>query len=99
MSRIDAAAVRKVARLARLSLDDGEVEKYRIDLARILDHVAHLDELPPAPNRRRLVPGPLRLRADRVTNLPAAEAMLANAPDRQGPFLRVPGVLDGGGEG
>jgi len=42
---IDPTIVKKVARLARLELDDEAVERVSGELTRILEHVARLEEL------------------------------------------------------
>jgi aspartyl-tRNA(Asn)/glutamyl-tRNA(Gln) amidotransferase subunit C len=34
------------------------------------------------------------LREDAVTNRPDREALLANAPDRDGPFFKVPKIIE-----
>jgi aspartyl/glutamyl-tRNA(Asn/Gln) amidotransferase C subunit len=34
------------------------------------------------------------MRADEVTNHPAADRMLANAPSRQGDFFKVPKIIE-----
>ena len=44
-ARIDEAEVRKVAKLAKLELDDAEVTTMAVELSKILDHVASLDAL------------------------------------------------------
>ncbi len=48
-SRIDTGEVRRIARLARLTLDEGEVLRLAGDLGRILDYVSHVSELSPPP--------------------------------------------------
>lgn len=58
MERITAEDVRKVAQLARLALPEERIATYTVQLERILDYVAHLEQVdtegvPPPP-------GPLR---------------------------------------
>ena len=84
--------VRHVARLARLSLTDDELGRFGEQLGAILDAVSKvaeldLDDVPPTAHPLDLVnvwaedePRPC---------LPVEEA-LANAPDRDGNFFRVP---------
>jgi len=94
---IDRETVEKVARLARLELAPDEVERLVKELGSILDHVARLSELdlhdvptlahaPGAANvYREDTPGPVL----------SAEEALANAPESDGRFFRVPPVIDG----
>ena len=84
--------VRHVARLARLTLTDDEVARFGEQLSAILEAVGKVSELdlsdvPPTAHPLDVVnvwdedePRP---------SLPVAEA-LANAPDRDGTFFRVP---------
>jgi aspartyl-tRNA(Asn)/glutamyl-tRNA(Gln) amidotransferase subunit C len=86
--------VRHVARLARLGLDEGEVERFRGELEKILDHVSaiaalDLDGVPQTSHPLALVNV---LCADEpVPSLTQAEA-LANAPDAAGGGFRVPPI-------
>ena len=81
-----------VARLARLELSDAEVERFREQLSAILEAVSKVQELdlsdvPPTSHPLEVVnvwqedePRPC---------LPVEEA-LANAPEREGDFFKVP---------
>ncbi len=87
--------VLKIAHLARLELTPAEVEKYTDQLSAILKHVEKLNSLnvegiePTA--HAVLVPTPFR--ADEVVAGETHDASLANAPDRDGPFFKVPKVI------
>lgn len=89
--------VAHVARLARLALADDERQRMASQLGRILQYVEQLAEL----DLRGVEPltHPLAdlvnvFREDEVEpGLPREEA-LANAPDREGPYFRVPAVLE-----
>lgn len=94
MPSIDRSTVRKVASLARLRFGADEEERLVHDLGRILEHVAKLEAAPPADGaggNRRLTP----LREDLARAAGVWEAFLEHAPDRRGPAIRVPVVLDG----
>jgi aspartyl-tRNA(Asn)/glutamyl-tRNA(Gln) amidotransferase subunit C len=92
MPAIDREQVRHVAHLARLELSEEDLERFGGQLNAILDAVSKvseldLDDVPPTSHPLDLVnvwaedePRPC---------LPVEEA-LANAPDREGDFLRVP---------
>ena len=88
--------VRRVAALARLRLEPGEEERLTADLDHILDAFAKLRALdttgvPPA---RALAEPATPLRDDDVVNPPADEALLANAPAREGRHFRVPKIIE-----
>lgn len=97
--------VRRVARLARLRLDDEQVEAMRAELAAVLRHMERLSELDLSgvePMRRPEAvgaghDGPDALRDDEVGAALPMEVVAAMAPDRVGPFVRVPRVLGEGG--
>jgi aspartyl-tRNA(Asn)/glutamyl-tRNA(Gln) amidotransferase subunit C len=99
LSRIDAALVHKVARLARLDLDEQDQQRYGRDLARILDHVAALDRMPPRVPLAGSSAAPCGLRADAVKAPSPVSALLDSAPDRAGHLFRVPVVLEGSDAG
>lgn len=87
--------VLKIAKLARLELSPDEVEKYSTQLSAILDYVEKLNTLdvngiePTA--HAVLVPTPFR--EDEVVQDQTTEKSLANAPDHEGTFFKVPKVL------
>jgi len=91
---LTAAEVRHVAALARLGLDDGEVERLRGELAGILTHVAAISALPIAdvpPTAHALAAGsPLRDDIARP-GIPREEA-LRSAPDPTSDGFRVPPI-------
>ena len=93
---LDTATVRRVASLARIRLDEGEVARMRDELNGILSWVEQLR----AVDTEGVEPmsgggdAALRLRADAVTDGGAAEAVLGNAPDREGAFFTVPKVVE-----
>ena len=95
---LDAAAVRRVANLARLRLDEAEVGKLQSEINGILGWIEQLqsvdtDGVEPmaggAPN-----PVSLPWRVDAVTDGGQAEPVLRNAPDREGEYFGVPKVVE-----
>jgi aspartyl-tRNA(Asn)/glutamyl-tRNA(Gln) amidotransferase subunit C len=88
--------VEHIARLARLQLTDEQKERYRGQLSTILDHVAKLQEL----DTNAVLPttgGSLTempLRADEARPGLSTEALLANAPDKDGNQFKVPPVFE-----
>lgn len=93
---LDAATVRRIARLARIRVDDQEVETLRAELGSIIGWVEQLNALDV--DGVEPLTGPvassLRMRDDVVTEGDRQEAILANAPDRVGAFFAVPKVVE-----
>ena len=95
MSRITAEDVRKVATLARLELPEPKISTYTAQLERILDYVAHLEQVDTegVPPTTRAVEVVNVTREDRVEPTPVREELLDQAPEREGDFFRVPRIL------
>jgi len=95
--KINQAQVRKVARLSRLDLTEAEVEEFTGQLSAILDYVEKMNELD-TDNVEPLahcLPISNVFRADSVKESLGTEKTLANAPQRDGEFFKVPKILDG----
>lgn len=89
------ADVEHIAHLARLELTTDEIEQVRRQLSDILDHfavLAQVDTSAIAPTASVLS---LRsvMRADAVQAGLSTEDALANAPDHQDGFFRVPAIF------
>lgn len=85
-----------MAALARLRLDPAEEERLTADLAHILDAFVRLQSLDTtgvAPTAHVEDTG-AGLRDDTITNRPAGDEALANAPARDGRFFRVPKIIE-----
>jgi aspartyl-tRNA(Asn)/glutamyl-tRNA(Gln) amidotransferase subunit C len=94
--KIDAEQVKKVAKLARLELSDAEVEEFTGQLAAILQYVEKMDELETAEVEplAHCLPISNVFADDIVSASLGTDASLANAPQRDGPFFKVPKILD-----
>ncbi len=93
---LDPATVRRIAKLARIRVEAGDVGRLQGELNDILGWIETLSEVDvsgvaPLTGGAQIV---LRLRADEVTDGGMAEAVLANAPDRVGAFFTVPKVVE-----
>jgi aspartyl-tRNA(Asn)/glutamyl-tRNA(Gln) amidotransferase subunit C len=94
--KIDETQVRKVAKLSRLELTEAEVQEFTGQLSAILDYVEKMNELntdgiePLA----HCLPVSNVFREDCVTESLGTEKTLANAPQRDGDFFKVPKILD-----
>jgi len=88
--------LRGVALLARLRLSPEEESPLAMELDAILGYMDKLNQLntddvePFGHTMTALNP----LREDRVTNQPDTESLLANAPDRDGTFFKVPKIIE-----
>jgi aspartyl-tRNA(Asn)/glutamyl-tRNA(Gln) amidotransferase subunit C len=93
---IDAATVRKVARLARLAEAEDRLEPLARELSGILDWIEQLNEVDVegVEPMTSAVHTPLPLRDDVVTEGGDAQRVLANAPRRVGDFFVVPKVVE-----
>jgi aspartyl-tRNA(Asn)/glutamyl-tRNA(Gln) amidotransferase subunit C len=94
---ISADDVRHVAKLAKLSLSDAEVELYTGQLEKLLAHFETLQQLdvagvPPSP---RAIPLHNVLRDDAVQPGLSNAAALAAAPAQEGPYFKVPKIIGG----
>ena len=93
---LDTAAVRRIAKLARIRVDDAETTVLQAELNAILGYVEQLNEVDvdgvePLSGGAQMA---MRLREDVLTDGGIAEQILANAPDRVGQFFAVPKVVE-----
>ena len=96
MATLSRSDVEHVAHLARLGLTDEELGRLEGQLNHILDQYAILAELPTdniAPTAQTIELENI-LREDIVRPSLPVEAVLANAPARDGDFIVVPAILD-----
>ena len=96
MATLSRSDVEHVAHLARLGLTDEELTRLEGQLNHILDQYAILAELPTddIPPTAQTIELENILRDDVVRPSLPAEAVLSNAPARQGEFIVVPSILD-----
>ncbi len=90
--------VRHVAKLAKLKLEDDEVERLMTDLDQILDYVKLLNELDTSdvPEMSHVTVSSSPLREDVVVPVLSTEDALAEAPRRSGDGFAVPAFVDEG---
>jgi aspartyl-tRNA(Asn)/glutamyl-tRNA(Gln) amidotransferase subunit C len=94
--KIDEAQVRKVAKLSRLDLTDAEVQEFTGQLSAILDYVEKMNELDTdgIEPLAHCLPVSNVFREDCVRESLGTEKALANAPQRDGDFFKVPKILE-----
>jgi len=93
---LDTATVRRIATLARIRMDNAEVETMAGELNGILGWIEQLNEvditgIDPLAGAAHMA---LKLREDVVTDGGYPERILFNAPDRNGAFFAVPKVVE-----
>ncbi len=94
--RLSREEVLHIAWLARLGLDEAELERLREQLSNILEHFQVLqelntDEIPPTAH---ILPLEDVMRDDEPEPSYPPEEVLANAPRREGQYFRVMAVLE-----
>jgi aspartyl-tRNA(Asn)/glutamyl-tRNA(Gln) amidotransferase subunit C len=93
---LDAATVRRIAALARIRVEESEVEKLQAELNGILGWIEQLNEVnvdgvEPLTGGARMA---LKMRDDVVTDGGYPDKVLSNAPERIGEFYAVPKVVE-----
>ncbi|OAI28735.1 MULTISPECIES: Asp-tRNA(Asn)/Glu-tRNA(Gln) amidotransferase subunit GatC [Methylosinus] len=93
---VDQATVRRIAHLARIAVEDQEVERLGAELNAILDFVAELSSVDVAGVEplTSVLPMQMKKRQDVVTDGGFADAILANAPEKDDHYFVVPKVVE-----
>lgn len=93
---LDPATVCRIARLARIHVDDAEVARLQQELNGILGWIEQLNEVDvtdvvPLAGAAQMA---LKMREDVVADGDIVEQIMANAPERAGDFFTVPKVVE-----
>jgi aspartyl-tRNA(Asn)/glutamyl-tRNA(Gln) amidotransferase subunit C len=93
---VDTDTVRRVARLARIAVEEGDLASLAGELNGILGWVEQLGEVDVEGVEPMTSVTPMRLkrRADEVTDGNRREDVLLNAPDARAGFYTVPKVVE-----
>jgi aspartyl-tRNA(Asn)/glutamyl-tRNA(Gln) amidotransferase subunit C len=93
---LDKAAVAHIAALARIRVDEGELEPLAAELSHILEWVEQLNEVDTEGVEAMTSVAAMRLpmREDIVTDGDCREPILANAPQTARGFFVVPKVVE-----
>jgi aspartyl-tRNA(Asn)/glutamyl-tRNA(Gln) amidotransferase subunit C len=86
---VDAEEVRHVAELARVNLDEEEIEEFAAQFADILGYFDALDEVPEVESESELVNV---MRPDEVDDCLDQSEALRNAPETEDGFFKGPRV-------
>ena len=93
---IDSDTARRVAKLARIAVAEGDLPGLARELTGILGFMAQLNEVDVTGVEPMTSVTPMRLkrRADQVSDGGYADRILANAPDAREGFFAVPKVVE-----
>ncbi len=93
---VDAATVRRIAHLARIAVDDGEVEHLRGEINAILAFVEQLSEVnvEGVEPMTSVMPMEMKKRPDVVDDGEIADDVVKNAPETEDHFFLVPKVVE-----
>ena len=93
---VDLATVKRVARLARIAVDEDDAQRMVGELNAILGFVAQLDEVDVSgvEPMTSVIPMEMKKRQDVVTDGGKAADIVANAPATEENFFLVPKVVE-----
>ncbi|MBI4974890.1 MAG: Asp-tRNA(Asn)/Glu-tRNA(Gln) amidotransferase subunit GatC [Candidatus Omnitrophica bacterium] len=98
MKMIDEALVKHVALLSRLALDESELKRYSRQLASILSYINKLNEIDTSdvPPTSHVLSSLQNVdRPDERKRSLEVKDVLANAPNSDGDFFKIPKVIEG----
>ncbi|MEM8839357.1 MAG: Asp-tRNA(Asn)/Glu-tRNA(Gln) amidotransferase subunit GatC [Pseudomonadota bacterium] len=93
---VDTETVKRVAKLARIAIDDTQAETMKGELNQILDWVEQLNEVDVegVEPMTSVVAQTMRMRSDGVTDGGYADKITLNAPASDDDFFAVPKVVE-----
>ena len=96
MKRISSDEVKKVAQLARLELNESEINQHAEQLEKILEYIKQLEKIytHDIPCTTRAIEVVNVLRKDEKKNYANSEEILDLAPSRENKFFKVPKIIN-----
>ena len=96
MKRISSQEVKKVAQLARLELNESEIQKHAEQLEKILGYIKQLEKINTEniACTTRAIEVVNVLRKDENKNYENSEELLDLAPSRENKFFKVPKIIN-----
>ena len=96
MTKITKEEVKKVAHLARLELNENEINNHAEQLEKILEYIKQLEEIDTneVPCTTRAIEVINVFRKDKKQNSDCKEELLDLAPSREDEFFKVPKILN-----
>ncbi len=95
MKRISSNEVKKVAQLARLELNESQIQKHAEQLENILSYIKQLEEIDTEniPCTTRAIEVVNVLRKDEKKDYENSDELLDLAPSRENKFFKVPKII------
>lgn len=96
MKPISSDEVKKVAQLARLELNENEINQHAEQLEKILEYIKQLEKIntEDVPCTTRAIEVVNVLRKDEKRNYENSEEILDLAPSRENKFFKVPKIIN-----
>lgn len=96
MDKLSKEEVLHVAHLARISLTDEEIEKFRVQLKVLMDDIDRIKDVKDYDDEMMYTPieDNTRLREDIVGEMLSAKEATINAPAKNGSFIEVPVMIN-----
>ncbi len=96
MKRISSDEVKKVAQLARLELNESEIQQHAEQLEKILDYIKQLEKINTEniPCTTRAIEVANVLRKDEKKDYTNPEELIDLAPSRENKFFKVPKIIN-----
>ena len=96
MKKISSDEVKKVAQLARLELNENEIQKHAEQLEKILEYINQLEKIDTdnIECTTRAIEVANVLRKDEKKNYKNPEELLDLAPSRENKFFKVPKIIN-----
>ena len=96
MKRISSDEVKKVAQLARLELNESEIQKHAEQLEKILGYIKQLEKINTenVPCTTRAIEVVNVFRKDEKKNYINSEELIDLAPERENKFFKVPKIMN-----
>ena len=96
MKRISSDEVKKVAQLARLELNENEINQHAEQLEKILEYIKQLEKIntEDVPCTTRAIEVVNVLRKDEKKDYENSEEILDLAPSRENKFFKVPKIIN-----
>jgi len=96
MTKITKEEVRKVAQLARLELNEGEIDNHAEQLEKILEYIKQLEkiETDDVPCTTRAIEVVNVFRKDEKKNSDCTEELLELSPSREDQYFKVPKIMN-----
>ena len=96
MTKITKDEVKKVAHLARLELNENEINNHAEQLEKILEYVEQLEKIDTddVPSTTRAIEVPNVFRKDENKNSDCKEELLELGPSREDKYFKVPKIIN-----